>query len=26
MWFYRLFRPLDPVAAWAVGVFGMVNA
>ena len=26
LWFYKLFRPLDPVAAWAVGVFGMVNA
>ena len=26
VWFYKLFRPLDPVAAWAVGVFGMVNA
>lgn len=26
LWFYKLFRPIDPVAAWAVGVFGMVNA
>jgi hypothetical protein len=26
VWFYKLFRPINPVAAWAVGVFGMVNA
>ena len=26
MWFYKLFRPINPVAAWALGVFGMVNA
>jgi len=26
VWFYKLFRPIDAVAAWAVGVFGMVNA
>lgn len=22
LWFYRLFRSIDPVAAWAVAVFG----
>jgi hypothetical protein len=26
VWFYKLFRPIIPVAAWGVGVFGMVNA
>jgi hypothetical protein len=26
VWFYKLFRPIKPVAAWALGVFGMVNA
>jgi len=26
VWFYKLFRPLNAVAAWSVGVFGMVNA
>lgn len=26
VWFYKLLRPLNAVAAWAVGVFGMVNA
>ncbi len=26
VWFYKLFRPINPVAAWALGVFGMVNA
>jgi hypothetical protein len=26
VWFYKLFRSINPVAAWAVGVFGMVNA
>jgi hypothetical protein len=26
LWFYKLFRALNPVAAWAVGVFAMVNA
>jgi hypothetical protein len=26
VWFYKLFRPINPVAAWAVAVFGMVNA
>jgi hypothetical protein len=26
VWFYKLFRPINPVSAWAVGVFGMVNA
>lgn len=26
VWFYKLFRPLNPIAAWAVAVFGMVNA
>ena len=26
VWFYKLFRPIRPVAAWALGVFGMVNA
>lgn len=26
VWFYRLFRPINPAAAWALGVFGMVNA
>lgn len=26
MWFYKLFRPINAVAAWALGVFGMVNA
>ncbi|MCB0879280.1 MAG: DUF4386 domain-containing protein [Thermoleophilia bacterium] len=26
VWFYKLLRPLGEVAAWAVAVFGMVNA
>jgi hypothetical protein len=26
MWFYRLFRNINPWAAWAVGAFGIVNA
>jgi uncharacterized protein DUF4386 len=26
VWFYKLFRGVNAVAAWAVGVFGMVNA
>jgi len=26
VWFYKLFRTIDAVAAWALGVFGMVNA
>lgn len=26
VWFYKLFRRLNPSAAWAVGVFGTVNA
>ena len=26
VWFYKLFRPINAVAAWALGVFGMVNA
>ena len=26
VWFYKLFRPIKPVAAWALGVFGIVNA
>ena len=26
VWFYKLLRPINPVAAWALGVFGMVNA
>ena len=26
VWFYKLFRPINSVAAWALGVFGMVNA
>ena len=26
VWFYKVFRPINPVAAWATGVFGMVNA
>lgn len=26
VWFFKLLRPLAPVAAWALGVFGMVNA
>ena len=26
VWFYRLFRSLNPWAAWAVGAFGMMNA
>lgn len=26
VWFYKLFRPINPTAAWGVGVFGMVNA
>jgi len=26
VWFYKLFRPINAVAAWAVGVLGMVNA
>jgi len=26
LWFYKLFRPINPVTAWAVGAFGMVNA
>ena len=26
MWFYRLFRNINPWAAWAVGAFGLVNA
>ena len=25
-WFYRLFRGINPWAAWAVGAFGMMNA
>jgi hypothetical protein len=26
VWFYKLFRPINPAAAWALGVFGMVNS
>lgn len=26
LWFFRLFRPVDPLAAGAIAVFGMVNA
>ena len=26
VWLYKLFRPINPAAAWALGVFGMVNA
>ena len=26
VWFYRLFRGINPWAAWAVGAFGMMNA
>jgi hypothetical protein len=26
VWFYRLFRNINPWAAWAVGAFGLVNA
>jgi hypothetical protein len=26
VWFYKLFRKLNETAAWALGVFGMVNA
>jgi hypothetical protein len=26
VWFYRLFRPANPNAAWAVGSFGLVNS
>ena len=26
VWFYKLFRPLNSVAAWTLGVFGMANA
>ena len=26
VWFYRLFRDINPWAAWAVGAFGMMNA
>ena len=26
VWFYRLFRSINPWAAWAVGAFGMMNA
>lgn len=26
VWFYKLLRPLNTIAAWAVAVFGMVNA
>lgn len=26
VWFYKLMRPLNEVAAWALAVFGMVNA
>lgn len=26
VWFYRLFRTINPWAAWAVGIWGMVNS
>lgn len=26
VWFYKLFRPINPTAAWALAIFGMVNA
>jgi hypothetical protein len=26
VWFYKLFRPLNPVAAWGVAAFGVANA
>ncbi len=26
VWFYKLFRSMNPTAAWAVAAFGMVNA